>query len=77
VLNLTLKGVEVFIERSKTEKQESYWDNYDLLIWKQNPGGFTSIKGMFRKNSWGITERISVNEQGVWKLPKNYVKYFK
>lgn len=77
MLNLTLKGVEVFIERSKTEKQESYWDNYDLLIWKQNPGGFTSIKGMFRKNSWGITERISVNEQGVWKLPKNYVKYFK
>ena len=77
MLNLTLKGVEIFIERSKTKSQESYWDNYDLLIWKQNPGGFTSVKGMFRKDSWGITERVSVNEQGIWKLPVKYVKHFK
>lgn len=77
MLNLTLKGVEVFIERSKTNKQESYWDNYDLLIWKENPGGFTSVKGMFRKDSWGITERVPVNEQGIWKLPVKYVKHFK
>lgn len=77
MLNLTLKGVEVFIERSKTKNQESYWDNYDLLIWKQNPGGFTSIKGIFRKNKWGIADRIPVNEEGIWKLPVKYVKHFK
>jgi hypothetical protein len=77
MLNLTLKGVEVFIERSRTKSQESYWDNYDLLIWKQNPGGFTNVKGMFRKDQWGITERIPANEQGIWKLPAKYVKHFK
>jgi len=77
MLHLTLKGVEIFIERSKTKSQESYWDNYDLMIWKKDSGGFSSVKGMFRKDSWGIADRISVNEQGVWKLPAKYVKHFK
>lgn len=77
MLHLTLKGVEIFIERSKTKSQESYWDNYDLMIWKKDNGGFSSVKGMFRKDSWGIADRISVNEQGVWKLPAKYVKHFK
>jgi hypothetical protein len=77
VLNLTLRGVEVFIERSKTKNQESYWDNYDLMIWKSDNSGFTNIKGLFRKDTWGIAERISVDEQGIWKLPGKYVKHFK
>lgn len=77
MLHLTLKGVDIFIERSKTKSQESYWDNYDLMIWKKDSGGFSSVKGMFRKDSWGIADRISVNEQGVWKLPAKYVKHFK
>jgi hypothetical protein len=77
MLNLTLKGVEVFIKRSKTKSQESYWENYDLLIWKQSAGGFTDVKGMFRKNQWGVAERISVNENGIWKLPVKYVRHFK
>lgn len=77
MLNLTLKGVEVFIKRSTTKSQESYWENYDLLIWKQSAGGFTDIKGMFRKDQWGVAERISVNENGIWKLPTKYVKHFK
>jgi hypothetical protein len=77
VLNLTLKGVEVFMERSRTKSQESFWENYDLLIWKQSAGGFTDVKGMFRKDQWGVTERISVNENGIWKLPTKYVRHFK
>ena len=77
MLNLTLKGVEVFMKRSRTKSQESFWENYDLLIWKQSAGGFTDVKGMFRKDQWGVTERISVNENGIWKLPVKYVRHFK
>jgi len=77
VLNLTLKGVEVFIERSKNKNQDSYWDNYDLMIWKKDHNGFTNIKGLFRKDTWGIAERISVSDEGIWKLPTKYVKHFK
>ena len=76
MLNLTHRGVEVFINRSKTKTQEAFWNNYDLIIWKKNSSGYTDKNGMFR-NEWGLAEKISVNEQGIWKLPKKYVKYFK
>jgi hypothetical protein len=77
MLNLNLQGVEIFIKKSQSEKINSFWENYDLLIWNKNTNGYTSKNGMFRMNSWGTAERITVNENGVWKLPIKYVKYFK
>jgi len=77
VLNLTLEGVEVFMRRYNTSSQESYWDNYDLVIWKKDKNGFTSIKGLFRKDNWGVSEKISVDQNGMWRLPKKYVRHFK
>jgi hypothetical protein len=77
VLNLTLEGVEVFMRRYNTSNQESYWDNYDLVIWKKDKNGFTSIKGLFRKDNWGVSEKISVDQNGMWRLPKKYVRHFK
>ena len=65
MLNLTHRGVEVFIDRYKKNNQESFWDNYDLIIWEKNASGFTSIKGMFRKNAWGVAENVSVNSEGI------------
>ncbi len=77
MLNLTLKGVDVFIKRSSTKNNESYWNNYDLIIWKKDPSGFSNKNGLFRQDTWGIAESISVDHSGVWKLPTKYVKYFK
>ena len=75
MLNLTEKGVEVFIKKAKSI--EPFWDNYDLVIWKKDHNAFTNIKGMFRNNNWGMADRITVNNKGIWKLPKKYVKHFK
>ena len=77
MLNLTLKGVEVFIERFKSKNEEFFWNNYDLVIWKKDIGGYTSVKGLFRKDEWGTAETISVDDKGIWKLPIKYVKHFK
>lgn len=77
MLNLTLKGVEVFISLSTSKNQESFWDNYDLIVWKKNFNGYTNPQGMYRKESWGLAEKFSVNEDGIWKLPLKYVKHFK
>jgi len=77
MLNLTLKGVEVFMDRAKSKTQDTFWNNYDLIVWKKTPSGFTNINGMFRKNSWGTAEKFSVDENGIWKLPLKYVKHFK
>lgn len=75
MLKLNELGVNLFIKRAKD--LYSYWDNYDLIIWKKDSSGFTNVKGLFRKNSWGIAEKVSINNNGVWELPKKYVKYFK
>ena len=77
MLHLTLKGVEVFIDKFEKDNQKSFWNNYDLVIWKKDVGGYTDTKGMYLKDAWGKAEKISVNNEGVWKLPKRYVKYFK
>lgn len=75
MLKLNELGVNLFIKRAKDISP--YWENYDLIIWKKDPSGYTSIKGLFKNNSWGMSEKISVNSIGVWELPKKYVKYFR
>ena len=75
MLNLTELGVEVFIKKAKSVTP--YLDNYDLIIWKKDSGGFTSIKGMFKENTWGTAERIAVTNNGIWKLPTKHVRHFK
>ncbi len=77
MLHLNLLGVDVFIKKANSAKLNPYWENYDLIIWKKNHNGYTNQKGMFRKNSWGVADRVSVENNGVWKLPTQYVKYFK
>ena len=47
------------------------------VIWKKDKGGYTNLKGLFRKDEWGTAEKISVDNDGIWKLPAKYVKYFK
>ena len=77
MLCLTEKGVEVFIKRYNNKHQKSFWDNYDLLIWNKNHSGYTNVNGLFKDNSWGTVDKISISNQGTWKLSKKYVKYFK
>lgn len=77
MLNLNTIGIEIFIKRFKSNSEEAFWNNYDLVIWKKDSGGFTNKNGMFRKNSWGTIKTIPVDNKGIWKLPKKYVKHFK
>lgn len=77
MLNLTELGVEVLMKRSKSKNLDLFWNNYSLVIWKKNNSGFTNKKGLFRKNQWGIAEEFAVNNDGLWKLPGQYVKNFK
>jgi hypothetical protein len=76
MLHLNLLGAQIFIERSMAKNQKAFWNNYDLVIWKKDSSGYTRKDGMFLKE-WGTAEKISVDNKGIWKLPKKYVKYFK
>jgi hypothetical protein len=76
MLKLNVKGVEVFIKKSRSKQRESFWNNYDLIIWNKNHMGFYSKSGMFRNNSWGISEIFPISDDGIWEMPVRYVKYF-
>lgn len=76
MLTLTPLGVDIFINRAESKKQKLFWKNYDLVIWNKNSSGYSDKNGMFLKE-WGLAEIIPVNKDGLWKLPKRYVKYFK
>ena len=77
MLHLKPLGVEVFISKSQSDQLDSYWNNYDLMLWKKTHSGFFNVKGLFRKNSWGIVEKFSMTNDGTWVLPKKYVRYLK
>ena len=77
MLNLNLKGVDVFIKRTQLKSMKTFWDNYDLIIWQKNFDGYTNKQGMYYDNTWGIANRVPINEKGIWELPIKYVRYFK
>lgn len=77
MLYLNTLGVDVFIKRYNGNLQDSFWNNYDLVLWEKDNSGYFSMDGMYHKNSWGKYKKFIVNENGSWRLPKKYVKYFK
>jgi len=77
VLNLTELGVKVFIKRAFSKNVNPFWDSHILVIWKKNINGFTDKRGMYLNDTWGVAEKIAITNQGTWKLPGSYVKYFK
>lgn len=77
MLYLNMLGVDIFIKKYKNNSQDSFWNNYDLVLWEKDSSGYFSQNGMYHKNSWGISKKFIVNKNGSWGLPKKYVKYFK
>lgn len=70
-------GVNLLKKRADSSNLEVRWNNYDVILWHKDSSGFFNVNGEYRKNSWGISNKFVVNENGVWVLPKKYVKYFK
>jgi hypothetical protein len=77
MLHLYENGVEILRKKLNDKKLESYWNNYNFIVWKKDQGGFYNTKGVFRNNSWGVADEFPVSQKGTWVLPLKYVKYFK
>ena len=77
MLHLYENGVEILRKRLTKKKLDSYWNNYNFIVWKKDKGGFSNTKGVYRNNNWGIIDEFSVTSKGTWELPLKYVKYFK
>jgi hypothetical protein len=77
MLYLNEAGVNVLIKKNKTSATDMYWNNYSFIVWKKHIGGYSNTKGVYRNSSWGISEIFPITQNGVWELPKKYVKYLK
>lgn len=77
MLHLYEHGVEILRKRISSKNVDTYWENYNFIIWEKNQGGYSNTKGVFRNNTWGVANTISLSKNGTWILPLKYVKYFK
>ena len=50
-----------------------YWDGWDIIEWRKDPDACFNKYGMFRNGSWGKARRITVSNDGTWKVSSKYV----
>ena len=77
MLYLNEAGINVLMKKNKTNATDMYWNNYSLIIWEKNIGGYSNTSGVYRNSSWGISKIFPITKNGIWELPKKYVKYLK
>lgn len=77
MLTLNLEGIKVFSKKFNSNTRDCFWNNYELQIWEKNINGYFRKDGSYKKNSWGVLQKISIEENGTWRINKKYVKYFK
>jgi len=62
---LNLEQAELFVKTNKN----SWWENYDIILWRQNPGAWSKKNGLMRDGKWGIAKRIKISNEGTWSIP--------
>jgi hypothetical protein len=77
MLVLNEKGVDVIIKKINKNGLKSFWNNYSLVVWEKDISGYFLVNGMFMDNLWGTSSEFKINNDGLWRMPKQYVKYFK
>lgn len=64
---LNLAQAEKFVSNTPN----TWWENYDMVIWTYNPAGWSKNNGKFHNGKWGTAKRIVVNNDGLWKVPNS------
>ena len=62
---LNLEQAELFVNNNKS----AWWENYDIIVWKENPGAWSKKNGLMRNGKWGNASRIPVSNNGTWRIP--------
>jgi hypothetical protein len=61
----SLDEAEQFIQIN----ENAWWDNYDIIIWKKNPGAWSKKNGKLYNGKWGNIIRIPISSEGTWRMP--------
>lgn len=83
--NLDYKGAHKFVRSQRQLGNNVRWDGWDVVFWKPTRHGFNTSSrtngvvntvGSFdrKKGRWGVETRISVDSNGMWRIPNRHVK---
>jgi hypothetical protein len=66
MIELNYKEAHDFV--TKNSKRGYFWDGYTIVRWVRNDNGYTMKNGMFKNDTWGISFRSEVSNNGTWKV---------
>ncbi len=78
---LNFDSVDGFVREQRKQGSDVRWDGWDLVFWKPSHYGFSNKNGAFRRGvngkrgRWGVETRVTVNGDGLWKVPSKNVKH--
>lgn len=82
-LSLDFKAAHRFVRDQRKMGSDVRWDGWDMVFWKPTRHGFAtgrktngsvSTVGAFKNGRWGVEARITVSDDGMWKVPARNVK---
>lgn len=71
LVELNYEQAHKFVEKNKA--LGFFWDGWDIVKWTENENGFSQKNGIFRNSKWGHAMRISLTDNGTWKVLERYV----
>lgn len=63
-----------FVREQRRAGNDVRWEGWTMIFWKPTHYGYSSVNGAFRNRRWGVESRISVDDNGLWKVPARNVK---
>lgn len=59
---LNYEAAHEYVDNSNT----AFWEGWDIVLFTPTKAGATSPRGIYKDSEWGMTTRISPNDQGLW-----------
>lgn len=76
-LELNYGQAHKFVRDQRRRGNDVRWEGWDILFWKPNPYGFKQQTGEFRNGRWGVGTRVTVDNDGKWRVSLSNVKSFR
>lgn len=74
-VEVTYTDSDTFVEGQQKNGNRVSWDGWDMVFFLPARRAIYSNEGVRSGTEWGFTHRVSVDDLGIWRVPKRYVKF--
>lgn len=74
---LDYNSVDEFVTTQKEKGNDVRWEGWDLVFFRKsrNHSGWSKREGAYRNDNWGFQTRVTVGNDGKWRVPNRNVKH--